>query len=359
MVVTSEMRDDVRTTVERVSGELVRLGFRPESVTEAEVKSGRNLNYIVRDEEQGDLFVKILDGEADRTRRVQALVTFAQQVQPRLSRNWSPGLITVDPDAGVLVYEAIVDATAASTLVTRGELTTDVASAIGAVLGELHTFQDTCGIAAAASTESVLLNLEALPVGLYARCSGAQLEAWGVLQHDRQLRAAVRNLLLATECTRPIHGDFRLDQVLVNDDEVVLTDFEEFCLGDPARDVGAFAGELLHRLLFDITADGFDDVSPGEATHEEILKRSSSALQSLRPLVASFMSGYSASSTSPVDVARMVRFAGWHLLDRTFAAATTSARLSALGRAAAGIGRTALLGGERFSATLGLGGNRA
>jgi hypothetical protein len=55
---------------------------------------------------------------------------------------------------------------------------------------------------------------------------------------------------------------------------------------------------------------------------------------------------------------RATAFAGWHLLDRLVAGALSSARLSAIQRAAAGVGRAALVNPEKFATTLGFGGAR-
>jgi aminoglycoside phosphotransferase (APT) family kinase protein len=54
-----------------------------------------------------------------------------------------------------------------------------------------------------------------------------------------------------------IHRDFYADQVLVDGDRLYLIDFDEYCRGDPALDIGNFVGAMTEqslRMLGDPTA---------------------------------------------------------------------------------------------------------
>ncbi len=92
-----------------------------------------------------------------------------------------------------------------------------------------------------------------------------------------------------------------------------------------------------------------------ELTHELVLQRGVEKMQRLLPRVHHFWRGYRQSRPYLDDgfAARATAFAGWHLLDRMIAGATKTARLSGIQRAAAGVGRAALLNPEKFAATLG------
>lgn len=48
---------------------------------------------------------------------------------------------------------------------------------------------------------------------------------------------------------RGIHRDFYADQVIVNEDGLHLIDFDLYCLGDPALDIGNFLGHLTEQAL--------------------------------------------------------------------------------------------------------------
>jgi hypothetical protein len=72
---------------------------------------------------------------------------------------------------------------------------------------------------------------------------------------------------LPTDVLRPAHGSYKSSQLMVRDGAVFLVDFDQFCLADPALDVGYFlaylrpAGLWYHRAgrraWFDAAADTF------------------------------------------------------------------------------------------------------
>ena len=72
---------------------------------------------------------------------------------------------------------------------------------------------------------------------------------------------------LAADTVRPAHGSYKPSQLLVREGAVFLVDFDQFCLADPALDVGYFlaylrpAGFWYHRTgrraWFDVAADAF------------------------------------------------------------------------------------------------------
>ena len=49
--------------------------------------------------------------------------------------------------------------------------------------------------------------------------------------------------------TTGIHRDFYADQVLVEPDCIHVVDFDLFCVGDPALDVGNFSGHLIEQSV--------------------------------------------------------------------------------------------------------------
>jgi aminoglycoside phosphotransferase (APT) family kinase protein len=69
------------------------------------------------------------------------------------------------------------------------------------------------------------------------------LPATAALAREVADRAAAR-LGAAGHSATPIHGDFSADQVLVSGSEMVIIDFDQAELGDPAADLGLFAANL-------------------------------------------------------------------------------------------------------------------
>ena len=55
---------------------------------------------------------------------------------------------------------------------------------------------------------------------------------------------------LPTDTLRPAHGSYKSSQLMVRDGDVFLVDFDQFCLADPALDVGYFLAYLRPAGLF-------------------------------------------------------------------------------------------------------------
>lgn len=64
-----------------------------------------------------------------------------------------------------------------------------------------------------------------------------------------------------------IHRDFYADQVLVHGARLYVLDFDLFCAGDPALDIGNFVGHMIEQSLRSAgTPSGMDDVAEALAT---------------------------------------------------------------------------------------------
>ena len=142
-----------------------------------------------------------------------------------------------------------------------------------------------------------------------------------------------------------------------------MLDFEEFRLGDPARDLGSFIGDLFYHKMswIAVGAQGTD----GRLTHESLLERGVDLLGQVRPIIQSFWEKYcifccGAQSetwkmTQPNLANRVTGYAGWHLFDRSLARSALSGRLTANDRALNGIGRNLIINSGMFAQELGLG----
>ncbi|KOU31800.1 MULTISPECIES: class V lanthionine synthetase subunit LxmK [Streptomyces] len=343
---------------------LVDLGVGPfvrDSVTSP---IGRNDAWAGLTADGTEVFVKRLTGAAPdvraRMRRMLAFEEFAAAARPpELHR---PVLLGSDTEHNVVAFERIVDAQNGAQLMVDEVFTGEHAHRIGRIIGQLH---------GAVPPHSAELDdepppfppvpfLRGLPMSVYAKSSAGELEAWRLLQGDPVLIAALERLrdMERSSPRVPSHCDFRVDQLLVHPDAIYVADWEEFRLADPARDVGAFAGEWIYRSVLDVVTNRGDDVFIDvEFTHELIIQRGVEKMQRLLPLVAEFWQGYRAVRPQVDDglAVRATAFAGWHLLDRLVAGALSSSRLTGIQRAAAGVGRAAVVNPEKFSLTLGFG----
>ncbi|MFJ8626473.1 class V lanthionine synthetase subunit LxmK [Kitasatospora sp. NPDC093550] len=307
------------------------------------------------------VFVKrLVGGEADvreRMTRIQSFESFVTTVDELAAH--VPVLLGLDGTAGLVVFEHIAARTGAELMVDE-DFDGELAFLVGQKIGVLHSAAPVGDVDA---TEPVMPEpalLRGLPLAMFNELSFAELEAWRLMQRDEALREALENLRRwEKEAPRvPSHTDFRVDQLLIKEGDLpVIADWEEFRLADPARDVGAFAGEWLYRSVLDIVTNRGDGDIPfpdTELTHEQILARGAEKMERLLPLVHQFWRGYrTRAEPDPGFAVRATAFAGWHLLDRLIAGAAQSQRLSGIERAAAGVGRGALITPHRFAALLG------
>ncbi|UYQ63117.1 class V lanthionine synthetase subunit LxmK [Streptomyces peucetius] len=321
---------------------------------------GRNHNWIGTTGTGERVFVKRLEGPAEASAaRIRQCVTFDRILRSGASAELlSPRLLAADTEARVLVFACVDEARSAAQAVREDRLTSDLAYSLGHTVGLLHNLPveeivHDEGASPLLPSEELL---EALPISLFETSSAAELQAWSLLQNDVTLGQALRRLLDRERLADRVaaHCDLRLDQFLIADGAVYLTDFEEFQAGDAARDLGGVVGDLLHRALLDAaTSDG---AAPEPPSHARMLAQLTDGIGSVRPRITAFWNGYR--DTRPTGdshlAERVAAFAGWHLLDRLLAGARTAPRLAALPRAMAGIGRKALLTPGAFLVTLGL-----
>ncbi|MEU7001054.1 class V lanthionine synthetase subunit LxmK [Nonomuraea sp. NPDC046570] len=321
--------------------------------------AGRNNNWAGRTSTGARVFVKRLDGD-----REESLIRFrrALDLQAILRARPSadlrcPPLLGADQEARLLVFEWLEHARAGNVMATEGEFEAPTAYQAGRAVGALHQLPG-----AADTTPHPLppvWALRAIPLTMFSAARIAELRYWALLQQDRPLVGALESLRESESRVshRPCHGDLRLDQFLLDEAGLYVLDWEEFRMADPARDVGAFAGEWLHHAIRKVNADVDKVYGPGtRLSHELIVERGGAEIAGVRPLIAEFWRGY-LDSGAPADAdlaERSTSYAGWHLLDRLLATAGTQTRLRAVDLAAAGVGRTALLNPGHFTETLGL-----
>ncbi|UBU19213.1 class V lanthionine synthetase subunit LxmK [Nonomuraea gerenzanensis] len=342
----------------QVNDLLHRLGLGTLTQESLESFAGRNNNWAGRTSSGARVFVKRLDGD-----REEALIRFRRvlDLQRAISAGDTddlrcPPLLGHDEEHRLLVFEWLEHGLAGNSLATKGEFDAGLARRCGRAIGALHRLPLTADRSAHPLPPTWALH--ALPLSLFSAARVAELHYWTLLQNDRPLITALEALREREQSVRPrtCHGDLRLDQFLLHDDRLHVVDWEEARVADPARDVGAFAGEWLHHAIRKINSDVDKVYGPGVTlTRELILERGAAEIAAVRPLISAFWQGYRDSGvTADADLAeRATSFAGWHLLDRLLATAGMQTRLRPIDLAAAGIGRNALLEPARFVGTLG------
>ncbi|HTX86399.1 MAG TPA: class V lanthionine synthetase subunit LxmK [Streptosporangiaceae bacterium] len=356
---------DAGTGAREINALLSRLGLGTLiSLDEPESLPGRNHTWAGTTSMGQPVVVKQFRGAPeDAGRRFARSLAFEQMARgTKPSRFATPRCLGWDEQARLLAFEYVEAAKSGADLALSAEFGDDIAYRVGLAIGELHAMPARAGSGqsgrwpdrTAPRLPSAGL-LDGLPRGVYAACSAAELQAWSLMQHDRPLAGAIGLLLTLQEqaTATPAHCDLRLEQVLLGADSLYLCDWEEFRVADPARDVGSFAGEWLHQAITTMAAsDGDADA----LSHAEILRRITAGIERNRPRIVAFWAGYRhARPAADLDLAiRAAAFAGWHMFDRMLAVARRFARLRAIDRAAAGVGRTILLSPATYVQTLGL-----
>lgn len=347
-------------TAPQVHEVLDRLGYG--ELLDAVSYRGRNSNWAGRTANGRAVFIKRFDGDEKdarlRLRRVAAASVVLDANQQ--ADVWVPRLLAVDEEARIAVFARVSNAVSAHELVFDDRFTVEDAAEIGSIVGTVH--------ALAVSNESdmditgfplpQLSCFSQLTLEQFVGATAGTLEVWGMLHDDRELANGIARLRSweAGAPRYPCHGDFRLDQLLWAHGRWYVTDWEEFRWGDPARDVGCFAGEWLHRAVLDIRAAESDETDADTLAHEDILNRGAEAIIRYRPFITAFWRAYN-NAAPHVDEQLAIQataFAGWHLLDRVLAEAQRRGQISVYSRAVAGVGRNAVLAPERFAAVIGL-----
>jgi Phosphotransferase enzyme family len=310
------------------------------------------------------VFVKRAAGEPrDVRRRLRRMEAMAGLLRDqRVLR--TPRCLGIDEPARLAAFVLLEDAVTAAELVATGGFGADLAHEAGRMVGVLHGLTPPAVVADDRSEPAMppTTGLTAIPLAAYAESSAAELQLWEIVHSDDELAGGIARLReRERRCARTlVHGDLRLDQLLHHNGLLYLVDWEECRLADPARDVGAFAGECLYRGVLGMASPVRD--GDGSPTGRDALAGGVREFALLRPLIESFWDGYRrarpAAHDDPDLAVRAVAFAGWHMFDRVWAIAQQRARLSPMERAAAGVGRRALLSPHLLTETIGLGGDR-
>lgn len=347
--------------------ELLRLSGHAGAIrTTARILEGRNSNFSIRLAGGDEVFVKQFEAPADAGpdagRNFRQALQFERfrDLHPEMEGLGAPRLMASSIEQRLMIYELIPEVRTYAALADTGDLTATHLAAAGVAMSLLHSVPGRPGeVADLPHRLPPVAAFTAIPLGAWARASAAELEAWALLQSDPELIKSVRELRRTEDEARrvPIHGDLRLDQILISERGVHLTDFEDFRLGDPARDVGSLLGEIAYRAILSIIKDWDSSFSlEVEFTHEEILDRGAHELDAAMPLLHAFWSGYQSGleQDDPTLAQRSVAWLGWHMFDRLLASSKDRNKLLSVHRAAAGIGRAILTQPTLYTRTFGL-----
>lgn len=316
---------------------------------------GRNLSAVLRSENKRPIFVKIIIGleAAERFNRSVSFFKF-NELSSRVN---TPRLLDSDCDHFAVVYEVIDDSCKISELVSAGTATMQTWEAIGKALGQLHSWS-TPDTTTLDSTRPTLPPSEdwVFSLDFYESASSGQIELLSILQSDLELRGAIELLLAKSYTAVPIHGDLRTDQLFEKDEDIWFIDWEDFRLGDPARDLGSLMGEVFfHHMkpLFKRVAER------GEINDDSIRSVGIDLINEARPAIVAIWNGYREQiARNSKDLSNLadstIGFLGWQMFDRVLSIGGFLGRISGFEKAIIGIGRQMLIHRGSYSNVLGL-----
>ncbi|WP_017585894.1 class V lanthionine synthetase subunit LxmK [Nocardiopsis ganjiahuensis] len=314
---------------------------------------GRNDIWAGSTESGREVFVKRVTGPtADVRSRLRRIAAVDELISGRDDLP-TPKCHAVDTETGLVAFELLEDVVNGAELAKDDLFTEELAADAGRVLAALHSLDvpEGFGSDGAFDGPEPARPLTSIDLETYASASAGELDLWRLLHDDQEVATALGSPIGGPKRIRSslIHGDLRLDQFLSDGDILYLTDWEEARPGDPAADIGAFAGEWLHRGVLAMSTAEDDPVAGGTRRFEL-----------LRSNVEEFWAAYlAARPEAGKDLQLPVRataHVGHHLFTRVLAASQQSSYLTPLQKAAAGVGRQALLKPEDYTTAIGLGG---
>lgn len=321
--------------------------------------SGRNGTWIFTASSGKRIFVKRIENEVAGEEAFSRSLQFSQYaLENPLHVPPSPLLIEAKPN-NILIFD-VAEGDSLAQLLIEEHLPASFPQEAGKILAKLHSGSTQKLTETKSPSLPVHMFDEAVPAERFFQFSLAEIALWASLQQDEDLIAAVVSLNKTEKTNKitPIHGDLRLDQFHLHHQKLHILDWEEFGLGDPARDLGTLAGELLYRAVLDsVTTRGKSLTLPEEFDVNTANNHLATRMSQIIPQIHRFWTSYLNHATYPIDTelsARTTAYIGWHLIDRTLARAASVPKLPGIERAAAGIGRKILLNPDKYSFTLGI-----
>ncbi|MWV32045.1 phosphotransferase [Rathayibacter iranicus] len=302
--------------------------------------AGRNENFLVTTPSGESLFVKRLTDSIGETERVAALLSADRH---RCAAGWAsftPLLRAVDPDLGIVVYDAISGLGLAAPGVAQ-TLEGGSWAALGTLLARIHTarLDDVPAGSALADQFAVYSGyVDAISFDVFWHFTGAELALWSVIQSRSDSLLRTRAEIKEPPERVPTHGDIRLDQFIKTAQGPQLIDWERYCRGDPAQDLGMLLGDIFATFLY----QDFDQNTAAHSTESEEFAQRWIHSVGVRATsaYAQIWRAYGQVATNlvtPAFIQRTGWILAWHLIERISSRAQYQSTLSGRDKGVLGI----------------------
>lgn len=228
-----------------------------------------------------------------------------------------------------------------------GRLSAKIARAIGRTLGEIHsvTGKDKSRdvLTLGRGTGSLIPQFERLEPEDVADFSPSDIEIAKLVQGDKAITEALRDLDRTWTKSCLIHGDLRMDNILIrkpSPQKPVLIDWDMCRYGDPAADLGSFMGDVARVCI--------DRIRPSERGTLEWTHEANRLLGRFTEGIKEFWNGYRDSAGYIVDSRSSVPLlavahAGVFLLNRAAARGRATGNFTAHDLMYVAVGRRLLI----------------
>lgn len=340
---------------------LEKVGASAQDVRDVESQVGRNRSAVITLTDDSKLHLKQIKGEGSDQRFARSL-SFEQFSHNLPLSFGTPRILAHSSAQRCILFEHVNHDTKLSDLVSKSRVAPHRIVSVAEALVNLHSMKidDTDSLDSSLPTFPPV-NAKALSYDYFENATFGELALWRIIQADLGLQTVIQDLVESPFHAVPIHGDFRPDQVLLLDAKPTFIDFEDFRIGDRARDIGSFLGELFYHGIREMVVSATVSKN-GELTHETVVENGVRLLEEIRPTLNDFWRAYVNSwhmgPPNGADVkalaVRVCGYMGWHLFDRSLVTSSVMGRLSANDRALSGIGRNIIVNREQFVGELGL-----
>ncbi|MFC3931353.1 phosphotransferase [Streptococcus dentapri] len=308
---------------------------------------GQGRNIVTKEVNDNNVWFlkKTLSGEqSDRLRRFENLLKWEQIVEA-LNFSDSPKIVKYNKDDSTIIYEYIKDSKSLQDEISndrQNEL--DLITKATKILTKLHQidylkydfklrYQEGLG-------KNYLDILKFMDIRNYCYCTGAELEAFSLLQKDLEFLKIVTEIRGTYQPNRLciVHGDMRLDQFLVDSrNKLWIIDFEEIKIGDIYEDIA----NLLASILFDCLLKIFSSSELGNDgdINEEIQRLGKLYLPDVKIKLSKIIEIYNNNLEVNINILDLHFYIGLFIIERIISRAKLSFRLSSIDKALMGIGR--------------------
>ena len=321
---------------------------------------GRNLNHAAFDASGVKVFRKRLSGVRDDKMRRFINIKKWNMLLLENSLIHSPKLIGYEEDTFVVDFEWINTSQSFQEVLRLGG-SDDRQDALTSVMKEIASVHMISSVSPPLSSltpeRGVNCVFGVTPLE-YSLASGGELELLALFHADNDILSAAKSLLRLRkeQVSRYVvsHGDFRVDQVLLDArNRVFIIDFEELCLAHPEFDLGSFFASIIFSSMYDVFGVKTEDSIASEELDDLFLRKGSAVLAETLSEVFELVAIYSMTSGITINIDLLILELGWSILERVLSRAKFSFVLSATDKAIAGIARMMMMHPELVKEIIG------